>query len=368
LQSSEVYVVGGGPAGLAAAIALRLRGCSVRVADCALPPVEKACGEGLLPDSQAALRKLGVAVTAEHGFAFRGVRFLEGQTTVQGDFPNGTGFGVRRLVLQQLLIDRAEQLGVELEWGVKGIDLRPDGLYVHNERIDAHLIVAADGHKSLLRRRAGLEAARNFSCRYGFRRHYRVAPWSEYAELYWGSGFQIYVTPVAPDEVCVVSMASHAGFRLDHALAQVPEIYRHLEGHPYSSNEMGALTVSRKLRRVCKSGFALVGDSSGSVDAITGEGLCLSFKAALALADAYAAGDLAQYQHAHENFQMNPARMASLLRFLGRHPRLRRRVLAGLASRPDVFNRLLAIHVGVSSFLEFKPGQVLGFSREFLSA
>ncbi len=368
MQSSVVFVVGGGPAGLAAAIALRLKGYSVKVADCAVPPVEKACGEGLMPDSQAALRRLGVMVTSAHGFAFRGVRFLDGNTTVQGDFPNGAGFGVRRRVLQQLLIERAEQLGIEHQWGITGINLRADGLFVRNERIHADLVVAADGHKSLLRRRAGLEAARSFSFRYGFRRHYRVVPWSEYMESYWGDGFQIYVTPVAPDEVCVVLMSSHAGFRLDNALAQIPALARRLEGQPYSSSEMGALTVSRKLKRVCKNCFALAGDSSGSVDAITGEGLCLSFKAALALADAHAAGDLTRYQRDHERFQVNPSRMASLLLLLGRHPRLRRRVFAGFACRPDVFARLLAIHVGASSFHQFKPSQVLGFSREFLSA
>ena len=361
-------MVGGGPAGLAAAIALRLKGYSVRVADCAVPPFEKACGEGLMPDSQVALRKLGVVVTPTQGFPFRGIRFLDEATTVQGDFPKGAGLGVRRPLLQRLLIERAGQLGVELLWGVKGIDLRPEGLFVGKERIVADLIVAADGHKSLLRRRAGLEAARSLSFRYGFRRHYRVAPWSEYMELYWGDGFQIYVTPVAPDEVCVVLMSSRAGFRLDDSLAQVPAVYRRLQGHPYSSSEMGALTVSRKLKRVCKPGFALVGDSSGSVDAITGEGLCLSFKASLALADAYAEGDLASYQRAHQRVQANPARMASLLLLLGNHPRLRRRVFAAFAYRPDVFARLLAIHVGASSFHEFKPSQVLGFGREFLSA
>ncbi len=368
MQSSDVFVVGGGPAGLATAIALRLKGFSVRVADCATPPVEKACGEGLMPDSQVALGKLGVVVTSAHGFPFRGVRFLEGDTTVQADFPNGIGFGVRRPVLQQLLIERAEQLGVELQWGVTGIDLRPEGLFVRKQRVDADLIVAADGHKSLLRSRAGLAATRRLSYRYGFRRHYRVAPWSEYAELHWGNGFQIYITPVASDEVCVVLMSSHSDFRLDNALARVPAVIRRLQGHSYSSSEMGALTVSRKLKRVSKPGFALVGDASGSVDAITGEGLCLSFTGALALADAYESGDLTRYQRAHERSQSNPWGMASLLLMLGRNPRLRRRVLAGFAYRPDVFTRLLAIHVGASSFHKLKPSQVLGFSRQFLSA
>jgi menaquinone-9 beta-reductase len=366
--SSDVFVVGGGPAGLAAAIALRLKGYSVRVADCAEPPIEKACGEGLMPDSQIALRKLGVVVTPEQGFPFRGVRLIEGSTTVEGDFPSGIGIGVRRPLLQQLLIDRAEQLGVDLAWGVKGIDLGPEGLFVRQERISADLIVAADGHRSLLRRRAGLESARSESFRYGFRRHYRVAPWSEYMESYWGDGFQIYVTPVSPDEVCVVLMSSHAGFRLDNALPQMPRLFRHLQGRPYTSSEMGALIVSRKLKKIYKPGFALVGDSSGSVDAITGEGLCLAFKAAIALAGAYANGDLSKYQRAHEACQVNPARMGGLLLLLGRHPRLRRRVLASFSYRPDVFARMLAIHVGASSFHQFKPSQVLGFGREFLSA
>jgi len=58
---TEVFVVGGGPAGLAAAIAARQRGFEVVVADSAQPPIDKACGEGLMPDGVAALARLGVA-------------------------------------------------------------------------------------------------------------------------------------------------------------------------------------------------------------------------------------------------------------------------------------------------------------------
>ena len=41
--------------GLATAIALRGRGFSVTVADPAQPPIDKACGEGLMPDALASL-------------------------------------------------------------------------------------------------------------------------------------------------------------------------------------------------------------------------------------------------------------------------------------------------------------------------
>ena len=48
-DATDVFVIGGGPAGLAAAIAARGRGFRVLVADGAQPPIDKACGEGLLP-------------------------------------------------------------------------------------------------------------------------------------------------------------------------------------------------------------------------------------------------------------------------------------------------------------------------------
>jgi len=52
---SEILVIGGGPAGLAAAIAARKKGFEVHVADGAEPPIDKACGEGLMPNTLALL-------------------------------------------------------------------------------------------------------------------------------------------------------------------------------------------------------------------------------------------------------------------------------------------------------------------------
>ena len=56
-QSTDVFVAGGGPAGLAVAIAAAQRGMTVTVADSSRPPIDKACGEGIMPDGLAALRR-----------------------------------------------------------------------------------------------------------------------------------------------------------------------------------------------------------------------------------------------------------------------------------------------------------------------
>src|SRR5512135_3069710 len=101
-DETDVFVIGGGPAGLAAAIAARRRGFKVVVADSAQPPIDKACGEGLMPDGVAALARLGVVATISHGFPFHGIRFLEDRSSAAASFPQGHGLGIRRPVLHQL--------------------------------------------------------------------------------------------------------------------------------------------------------------------------------------------------------------------------------------------------------------------------
>ena len=113
----------------------------------------------------------------------------------------------------------------------------------------------------------------------------------------------------------------------------------------------GAITVTREVGRVYKGHIALLGDASGSVDAITGEGLCQSFRQALELADAMADGHLESYQTAHRRLARRPMLMGRLLLQLDQYPSVRRRVLKALAQNPGLFSRLLAIHVGETSAL-----------------
>src|SRR5580658_4046203 len=118
-EQTDVFIVGGGPAGLATAIALRGQGFSVTLADPALPPIDKTCGEGLMPDGLAALGRLGVMLRPQQFFPFRGIRFLGSGVSVDASFPNGTGAGIRRTYLHQALIDRADESGATLLWGVR---------------------------------------------------------------------------------------------------------------------------------------------------------------------------------------------------------------------------------------------------------
>jgi flavin-dependent dehydrogenase len=334
---TDVFVVGGGPAGLAAGIAARLRGLDVAVADAAQPPIDKACGEGLMPDSLDALRLLGVTLDPDQSFAFRGIRFIGDGGEVAADFPRDYGIAVRRIRLHQALIDRAQEVGVKLLWRtpVTGMD-----------DIRARWIIGADGQNSRVRRWASLDAVRSESRRYGFRRHYRVRPWTDFMEVYWGPGCQMYVTAVAQDEMCAAVLTRDPHQRVVAALALFPELARKLEGADILSEERGSVTITRRFERIYSGRTVLIGDASGSVDAITGEGMGLAFRQALALANALVADNLDQYQTAHRRLARRPALMAQLMLTLDRFPSLRPRVLQLFAFQPAIFERLLAVHVG----------------------
>ncbi|MBV9403767.1 MAG: FAD-dependent monooxygenase [Acidobacteriaceae bacterium] len=366
--TTDVCVVGGGPAGLAAAIALRLKGYSVALFDCAQPPIDKTCGEGLMPESLDALRALGVQVPAAQGFPFHGVCFVAGKTRAAAEFPRGYALGLRRTVLHQLLVERAQEIGVALHWGTKGVRVSREGLSVGHEILRPRLIVGADGQHSTLRHTAGLHRLRYEAQRYGFRRHYKIAPWSPYMELHWGETSQLYITPVAPCEVGVALLSRDPKLRLDRALEQFPEVRARLSAARPTTAETGAVTALRALRRVSRRALALLGDASGSVDAITGEGICLALREALLLADAFHAGDLAQYERAHRALHRRPAAMSRLLLTLARHGTLRDRVIAGFAKRPEVFARFLALHTGQASLFDLCNWSLLHFGFELLAS
>ncbi|HEX4808611.1 MAG TPA: NAD(P)/FAD-dependent oxidoreductase [Bryobacteraceae bacterium] len=358
-MDTDVFVVGGGPAGLAAAIAARAKGLRVIVADAARPPIDKACGEGLMPDSLQALSQLGIVLDPDASFPFTGIRFANSAGRVQARFPSGVGRGVRRPVLHNVLAERAQETGAVLLWGRRVIGIGSHSVNLDGETIRCQWIIGADGQNSRIRAWAGLDQRRSESRRFGFRRHYRVAPWTDFMEIYWGLDCQLYITPVSPYEVCVALISRHSHHRLDSVLEDFPDVQRRLRGTTYTSQIRGAVSASRSLRRVTRGCVALVGDASGSVDAITGDGLYLAFRQTAALADALAKGSLEGYQKQHNRFFRRPALISRLLLLLDEHPWLRNRVLPALSENPAIFQRMLAMHVGESSHTAFALDAIL---------
>ena len=349
----DALIAGGGPAGLAAAIALRQKGLDVLVADALRPPIDKACGEGLMPDAQKDLAALGIQVTAQDGAPFDGIAFLSGRHCVAAHFERGTGLGVRRLQLHSLLVDRCRQLGVRMAWGSRVDPVQNQPWRLDGESCSYRYAIGADGQSSRVRQSIGLGQGNIISRRFGARCHYRVRPWSRMVEVHWGALGQAYVTPVGPEEVCVATVARSPATRMDAVLASLPALRAHLHGAPELSRMRGALTTTRRLRRVTAGNVALSGDASGSADAITGEGIALSFRQARLLAEAIAGDKLAIYEAGHPAILRMPHHMSRAMLSMDSWPWLRKRAMTLFSAKPELFANLLALHLGERTLRDF---------------
>jgi flavin-dependent dehydrogenase len=324
------------------------------VADGAVPPIDKSCGEGLMPDGVEALRQLGITIPDGEAYPFRGIRFVSGGTKAEAAFPRGTAYGIRRTHLHRILLDHAAACGVNMLWQAAVTGLHPEGALVAGELVRAGWVVGADGASSRVRGWAKLGrhepyAPQKKRRRFGFRRHYRVEPWTDFMELHWGRDCQIYVTPVSREEICVALVSSSPKLRLEDALGKFPELRARLENAEHTSSERGAITGTRTPRRVYRGRTVLVGDASGGVDAITGEGLCLAFRQSALLGDCLANGDLVRYQKCHHTLLRRPAFMAHMMLFMAKHNHLRQRTMQVFQASPHSFAEMLAMHVGEGS-------------------
>ena len=297
----DVLIVGGGPAGLATAIACAQRGLSVTVAEPREGPIDKACGEGLMPSAVRRLAGLGVH---PKGHVVTGIRYLDSGGQVEALFRRGPGLGVRRTTLHSALADRASELGIPVRRvRVTGFSQRDSadaslgesGPGVTAAGIQARYLVAADGLHSVIRRTCGLDPRPARHVRYGLRQHYRLAPWTSLVEVYWTKGSEAYVTPVACDVVGVAVLGGgQASF--ESRLAAFPALCERLAGAEPASGVRGAGPLRQDVVRRTKGRVLLVGDASGYLDALTGEGIGAALSEATALADCIAAGRADDYE------------------------------------------------------------------------
>jgi flavin-dependent dehydrogenase len=177
---------------------------------------------------------------------------------------------------------------------VEHLEQTPDGVELAG--ISARHLLACDGLHSTIARLAGLALpAPHRTRRYGIRQHYALEPWGDTVEIHYGRHAEIYVTPIADNEVGIAILgAQHTDF--DAAIADVPELAARLAGVSRSSSRRGAGPFRQRTRARTKGRVLLVGDASGYVDAITGEGLRLGFAEASAAVACVVADDPGRYE------------------------------------------------------------------------
>lgn len=328
----DLLVVGGGPAGLACGIHAARAGMSVVVAEPRQAPVDKACGEGVMPSGVAALRSLGVVLP---GHPLRGIRYRDGDLTAQAYFRRDTtGLGVRRTALHAALHEQAHAMGVEF------VHTRVNEVHEEGGRViaaghSARWLIAADGLHSPLRRRLGLELPGDAPARYGLRRHFRVEPWTDLVEVHWSRHGEAYVTPVSQNEVGVAVLSSERrGY--DEHLAEFPALAPLLDA-PVASSVRGAGPLRQRVRSPRLGRVLLVGDAAGYVDALTGEGISLALAGAEAAVRCLSEGRPEAYPAAWARATRRHRILTQALLRVTREPRGARLIVPAAGRLPSVF-------------------------------
>jgi flavin-dependent dehydrogenase len=340
----DACIIGGGPTGLATAIHARLKGLSVCLFEPKSGVIDKACGEGLMPTAVHHLKELGVE--PEFSYPFIGIRYIDGHRQAEGRFRQGAGQGVRRLALHQALLKRAQELGVEFRsQSVRTISQEED--HVQVEDVQARYAIAADGLHSPIRRKLELGLPPKRRARLGLRRHYSIAPWSQFVEVYWSPQAEAYVTPVADDQVGVAIL-----FYQDHAppgehkyrqlLTLFPELAQRLEGSEKSSHIRGAGPFEQRVSQGAKGRILLVGDAAGYLDPLTGEGIKLGLDGARAIVQRILEDDPKAYVKDCRRILRKYWIMTDGLLKLRQVPLLRRLMIPVLGFVPKLFDMVIS--------------------------
>lgn len=314
-RSTQVLVVGGGPAGSAAAWHCAQAGLDVVLIDRARFPRAKPCAEYVSPEGARILSAMGALETLDaQAAALTGmVVHAPSGERIHGEFIarhtfrgfRDRGLGIRREVLDTVLLERARAAGVHVIEGVKVEDVLRDasgqatGVRVRCDAghdaaadsattsamptIDASLIVGADGLRSVVARRLGLAHNARWPRRYAIVAHYRgVAGMSSLGEMFVTANGYVGLAHVG-DQVTNVALVVPA--RSAATIAGAPEAFltawlaRHhdLGARFQAATRVSAVRVTgpfaSRATRAFAPGVALVGDAADFFDPFTGEGI-----------------------------------------------------------------------------------------------
>ena len=292
-ESADVAIIGAGPAGSTLAAILAKQGRSVLLLERDSFPRDKLCGEFLSYDALPVIEHFGIKLDAP---PIRRCRVVGRHRTMEFDLPHAA-VGVSRKLLDATLFDHAVR----------------SGAIARNETISelpkAKLIVGAWGRwgrfdQQLERAFVRDHAHRNF----GFKRHYR-GPQTDTIDLYSFHRGYLGVSPIESGETNICGLVHES--RVKGHWEQFVETIRSEEPAldamyarftPSQDRFLTSEPVIFRARSAVEGGVMMIGDASGVIDPLTGNGMAMAMQSAVLAAQFILHGDVEGYRQAHHDF------------------------------------------------------------------
>lgn len=365
----DVIIVGGGPAGLFAGIVCARNKLNTLILEKKEYPIDKACGEGIMPSGVEHLRELGVAPFVEKYpyHHFKGIRYISNTgRTAEATFSEGAGWGIMRTKFSSALLDCTTSLSkLEIKAGVSATyNLGQNPEVIIKEKVFCpKLLIGADGLHSRIRKDANLEAKSHELKRWGVRQHFAIKPWCDFVEIYWGAGLEAYVTPVSDSNVNVSILWDASRYKplqggkklFASLLDEFPELQERLKDAYVLDEAMAAGPLYQQTMGAANGKILLIGDAAGFFDPITGEGISLASKQALLL-EKFVVPELQNntenIEKALEEYSIKCTQlyrpyqlMTQMVLLLRLWPKLTDRVIQVLRLFPRLFQKLLTLNM-----------------------
>jgi flavin-dependent dehydrogenase len=325
----DVVIVGGGPAGTAAAISAARAGREALLLERGRLPRHKVCGEFVSPEGAALLAELlgpAASILVAAPRLDRARIFMDGRAAETKLEP--AALSITRFALDHALWRAAEEAGVDCraEVTVEGVESHGAQSHVVTSAgtFDAPLVINASGRWSKLSRprrenRGGI----------GLKAHFSERAPSRTVDLYFFSGGYCGVQPISAERVNVCALVRGTGPKsLEEVWRCSPELQRRSAGWTALWRPIAASPLIFGAPRPVQDGMLCVGDAAGFVDPFVGDGI------SLALTTGMMAGTMPEaeaYVREYERRLAPVFRSASALRALASAPpSLRRAALAGL--------------------------------------
>jgi flavin-dependent dehydrogenase len=289
----DVAIIGAGPGGATLAALLAGRGVRVALYDRDAFPRDKLCGEFLSYDALPVLEPLGVVDAIDRAGApkIERCRVIGASRTYEFAFPHAAR-GVSRMFLDDLLLRTAGQRGAERRDGVAVTDLTG---------LEARIVVGAWGRWGRFDQQLRRAFVRDRSHRnFGFKRHYvatasRQPPTANsFIDLYAFRRGYLGVNAVEGGitNICGLvhgsRLTGHKG-RWDTFVEtlrteepRLEELYGAYE--PAQEHYLSSEPVIFRARSAVEGGVFMIGDASGILDPLTGNGMAMAVQSALLVA------------------------------------------------------------------------------------